>query len=128
MSVPAETEFAAMLVPNWASAKAAAMIKTPNLSPWVALSRNMPSKSRGFQIGSPPKMTADEEDTMMPMNDVTAKPMGIVNNCDQKASFGFRAKRAKSGSFTIKVAKLAILDMMPETIAQPRASPCAFPP
>lgn len=68
-------------------------------------------------------MTADEDDTMMPMKDVMAKPIGMVNSCDHSASFGLPAKRAKSGSFTIKVAKLAIEDMMPVTISQPRVLP-----
>lgn len=32
MSVPAETELAAMLVPNWANEKANEIMKTPNLA------------------------------------------------------------------------------------------------
>ena len=86
-------------------------------------------------------MTVELEDTIIPMNEVTAKPMGMVKNCDQRASFGFLAKRLKSvsslemspyfyvlsmdspGSFTIKVAKFAILLIIPCTIAQPNASP-----
>ena len=68
------------------------------------------------------------------MNEVTAKPIVIVNSCDHNASLGFRAKREKSGSllgklvndgalygsmttYTMRVAKLAIEDMMPDTIA-----------
>lgn len=47
-------------------------------------------------------MTADDEDTIMPMKDVTAKPRGMVKNCDHSASLGFLAKRAKSGSFTYR--------------------------
>lgn len=58
-------------------------------------------------------MTAEEDETMMPMKDVTAKPTGMVIHCDHNASLGFLAKRAKSGSLTIKVAKLAIEDMIP---------------
>ena len=77
MSVPAETEFAAMLVPSWASAKARATKKTPARFWWVPSLRNDWRRSSGFQIGSP-KMTVEEEETMMPMNDVTAKPTGIV--------------------------------------------------
>ena len=46
-------------------------------------------------------MTLDEDETIMPMNDVTAKPMGIVNSCDQSASRGLRANLAKSGSLTL---------------------------
>lgn len=60
---------------------------------------------------------------MMPMKEVTAKPMGMVKNCDHNASLGLRAKREKSGSLTIKVAKLAMEDMMPCTTAHPRALP-----
>jgi len=45
------------------------------------------------------KMTVEEEDTIMPINEVMAKPIGIVSSWDQNASFGLRAKRAKSGSF-----------------------------
>lgn len=108
MSVPAEILFAAMLVPSWARVNAAAMMKTPKRWPWPASSsRKLPRRSRGFQIASP-KMTVDEEETMMPMNEVTAKPMGIVSSWGKKASDGFRAKRAKSGSLTMRVAKLAV--------------------
>jgi hypothetical protein len=60
--------------------------------------RNDWRRSRGFQIGWP-KITVDDEETMMPMNEVTANPTGIVMSWDQRASFGLRAKRAKSGSF-----------------------------
>lgn len=41
-------------------------------------------------------MMAEEEETMMPMNEVIAKPRGMVKNCDHKASFGFFANLAKS--------------------------------
>ena len=67
-----------MLVPSCANAKAKEMIKTPNLSPELALSRNLVNRSSGFHIGSGGKMTVDEDETMIPMNDVTAKPTGIV--------------------------------------------------
>ncbi len=70
-------------------------------------------------MGSP-KMTVDEEDTMIPMNEVNANPAGIVMICDQIASLGLRANRAKSGSLTMRVAKLAIALIMPETM--PHAS------
>ena len=82
---------------------------------------------------------------MIPMKDVTANPIGIVNNCDQKASLGLiardslakwkilllpmyigsylRANRAKSASFTMSVAKFAMDDMIPLTIAHARAEP-----
>ncbi len=68
-------------------------------------------------------MTAEEDETIIPMKDVIAKPTGMVMNCDHSASLGFLAKRAKSGSFTINVAKLAIEDIIPWTIAHPRAPP-----
>ena len=90
-------------------------------------------------------MTVDEEETMIPINDVKANPIGIVRSCDQKADFGVLAKREKSGSLlygrgpahirtlsqndsyrthTISVAKLAIDDKIPLTIAQPSSLPC----
>ncbi len=65
---------------------------------------------------------------MIPMKEVTAKPIGMVSNCDQKASRGFRANREKSGSLTMRVAKFAMEDMIPETIAQPKAPPDLVPP
>lgn len=66
---------------------------------------------------------AEEEEQMIPMKEVKAKPQGMVISCDQKASLGFPAKREKSGSLTIKVAKLAMEDMMPLTISQARSEP-----
>ena len=68
-------------------------------------------------------MTVELEETMIPINDVTAKPIGMVKNCDHSASFGFLAKRVKSGSFTISVAKFEMLLMIPCTMAQPKAPP-----
>jgi len=109
ISVPAETLLAAILVPSWASAKAKAIKKTPARLLDVPSFRNDCRRVRGFQIGSPWKITVLDEETMIPMKEVTAKPRGIVSNCDQRASLGFRAKRAKSGSFTMSVAKLEIL-------------------
>ena len=53
MSVPAETLLAAMFVPSWARAKAAAIMNTPKRSAELAPSSNLPSNSRGFQIGCP---------------------------------------------------------------------------
>lgn len=76
-------------------------------------------------MGSPLKMTVEEEETMMPMKDVTAKPTGMVMSWDHSASEGLRAKRAKSGSFTMRVAKLAIADIMPVTIPQASLEPFA---
>jgi len=99
MSVPALTEFAAMLVPSWARQKAEAMKKTPALFWEPPSSRKDWRRSRGFQMGSPLKMMVEEEETMMPMKEVMAKPQGMVINWDRKASDGFLAKRAKSGSF-----------------------------
>lgn len=82
---------------------------------------------------------------MIPMNDVTANPMGIVNSCDHSASRGFLEKREKSGSllkrfgrhvnqavmtgymvsdtYTMSVAKLAMDDIIPLTIPQARSLP-----
>lgn len=47
-----------------------------------------------------PYITVEEEDTMMPMKDVTANPIGMVKSWDHRASEGFLANREKSGSFT----------------------------
>ncbi len=72
-----------MSVPSYATTKAAAMKKTPVLladDPSPGSLRNFESRSRGFQIGSPLKMTTEQEETMMPINDVTPKPIGIVKN------------------------------------------------
>ena len=77
---------------------ARAMKKTPARFLLVPSFKKDWRRTRGFQIGLP-KMTVEEEDTMMPMNEVTAKPMGIVKSWDQRASFGLRANREKSGSF-----------------------------
>jgi hypothetical protein len=126
MSVPAEIELAAMFVPSCASVKAAAMTKTPNLCADPPSSRNFVSRSRGFHIASP-KMTVEDDDTMMPMKEVMANPMGMVSSCGRNALEGFFAKRAKSGSLTIRVAKLAIALMIPFTISQPRSEPEAVP-
>lgn len=117
-----------MFVPNCANAKAKEMMKTPNLAgpfavwPVFGLRRKYDSKLSGFHMASP-QITAEDEETMMPTNDVTAKPTGMVMSWDQRASLGFLAKRAKSGSLTIRVAKFAIDDMMPWTMAQPNAPP-----
>jgi hypothetical protein len=61
---------------------------------------------------------------MIPMKEVIAKPTGIVISWDQKASLGLRAKRAKSGSLTMSVAKLAMADMIPVMIPQASLEPC----
>ena len=68
-------------------------------------------------------MTLEDDETIIPMKDVTAKPTGIVMNWDQRASLGFLANLAKSGSLTIKVAKLAIDDMIPLTMFHARSLP-----
>lgn len=65
----------------------------------------------------------EEDEQMMPIKDVTAKPQGMVKSWDQRASLGFIAKRVKSASLTISVLKFAILDMMPLTKAHARALP-----
>lgn len=125
MSVPAEILFAAMLVPSWASVNAAAITKTPKrvAPPAFGCSRKRWRRSSGSQIGSPPKMTVDEELAMMPIKLVNANPIGMVNSCDHKASLGLLANRAKSGLFTINAAKLAMALMMPLMIAQARSLP-----
>jgi len=60
-------------------------------------------------MGSPLKMTVDDDETMIPMNEVRPKPQGMVRSWDQNASLGLRAKRAKSGSFWAKSASLNML-------------------
>ena len=41
-------------------------------------------------------MTVDDDDTIIPMKEVTANPTGIVTSCDHRASFGLVANLAKS--------------------------------
>lgn len=50
-------------------------------------------------------MTEADDETIIPMNEVTAKPKGMVSSCDHRASLGFRANLEKSGLFMIKAAK-----------------------
>ena len=63
-------------------------------------------------------MMLEELDTITPIKEVNAKPIGIVNSCDHNASLGFFAKRAKSGSLTIKVAKFAMQSIIAAMTAQ----------
>jgi hypothetical protein len=51
----------------------------------------------------------DDEETMIPMKDVIPNPTGIEMSWDQTASFGLRAKRAKSGSFYNRI--LEVFDL-----------------
>ena len=97
ISVPADTELAAMFVPSWANTKDAAITNTPNRVAPVTLgsSRNNFSKVSGDQIGLP-NVTVELEDTIIPMKLVRANPHGMVNNWGHSASRGLRAKRAKS--------------------------------
>lgn len=53
MSVPAEIEFAAILVPSCAKANADAITKTPKRVAPSAFSRKRLNRSKGFQIGLP---------------------------------------------------------------------------
>ena len=86
--------------------------------------KKLVSNSNGFQIAFP-NITVDELETIIPINDVRAKQIGIAKSWGKKASFGFLAKRAKSGALTISVAKLAIALMIPLTIPQASAEPWA---
>lgn len=111
--------------------KAAPITKTPNrvapLTP--GSSKNLVSRVSGLQIGSSfGNITVADEVTMIPMKEVTANPHGMEMNCGRRASLGRRANRAKSGSLTINVAKLAMDDIMPETIAQASVLPDAVAP
>lgn len=127
ISVPAEIEFAAMFVPSCARAKALEMTKTPNRWPESARSRNLPRRSSGFQTGSSYR-TPELEDTIIPMKEVIAKPIGIVNSCDQSASVGLRATRAKSEALRMRAAKLAIEVMMPLITAHASSLPWTVAP
>jgi hypothetical protein len=77
--VPADTEFAAMLVLSCARANPVEITKTTNLSAGLATSRNIPKRVNGFHTACP-KMTLEEDETIMPMNEVIAKPTGIVKS------------------------------------------------
>lgn len=111
-----------MLVPNWAKAKPAPMTKIPNRSAELAPFKNIPRSVSGFQTASP-KITLEEEETMIPINEVTAKPTGMVINCGQKASLGLRAYLAKSGLLMTRAAKFAMQFMMLLTNAHARSLP-----
>lgn len=92
MSVPADTELAAMLIPSCARANAEALMNTPTRAVVgaSASSRIWDSRSSGFQIVVS-KMTVEDEETTMPMKDVIAKPRGMVTSCGQRASLGWLA-------------------------------------
>lgn len=72
-----------------------------------------------------PKITVEEDETMIPIKEVKANPQGIVMSCDQSASDGFMANREKSGSLTIRVAKFAMEDITPLMNAQAKTDPWA---
>jgi hypothetical protein len=61
-------------------------------------SRNALRRSIGFHTASP-KMTVDEELTMLPMKLTREKPRGIAISCGQTAAPGCEARDAKSGAF-----------------------------
>jgi hypothetical protein len=69
-----------MFVPSCARAKADAIKKTPARLPDDPSLRNDVKSSKGFQMGAPPKITTEEDETMIPIKEVTAKPVGIVKN------------------------------------------------
>src|SRR4051812_31631254 len=109
------------------------MKKTPVRFLLPPSSRKLWSRSNGFQIASPKIITEDEE-TIIPMNEVTANPIGMVKSWDHSAFFGFLANREKSGLLCrmlenvstygrtwhtkMSIAKLAMEDMIPVTIPQ----------
>ena len=70
----------------------------------------------------------DELETITPMNEVSANPIGIVNNCGHIASRGFFANLAKSGSLTIKVAKFETQAIIAAITAHPFALPLIVDP
>lgn len=122
MSVPAEMELAEMLVPSWARQKTAAIKKTPVLAPAEPWFKKELSTSRGDQRVSP-TMMVEAEDTMIPMKEVREKARGMVMAWDQTADFLVLEKRVKSGSLTIRVAKLAIQFIKDLTNSQPNSEP-----
>jgi hypothetical protein len=121
--VPADTEFAAIFVPSCARAKPAAIAKIPNLSAELAPSKNIPRSVKGFQTARP-KITLEEEETMMPIKEVTAKPTGIVTSCGHSASLGSRAYLVKSGLLMTRAAKFAIQFMILFTNTHAKVLPC----
>lgn len=77
MSVPADTLFAAMFVPSCAKEKALAIKKTPARFLEPPSLRNAVRRLRGFHTAVP-KIIFEDDDTIMPINEVTANPAGIV--------------------------------------------------
>lgn len=106
MSVPAEMEFAEMLVPTWANANPRATKKTPALEPLFSESKNLSKTSSGSQYVVPYKIV-DAEETRIPIRQVMEKQIGIVKSWDQVAERGVLDIRVKSGSLITKVEKLA---------------------
>ena len=56
------------------------MKKTPARLADDPSSRKDVNSCRGFQMGSPPKIITEEDETIIPMNEVMANPQGIVNS------------------------------------------------
>lgn len=65
-------------------------------------SKNAPSKSIGDQMAWP-KMTCDEELTMMPMKLTSEKANGTAINCGHSAADGLDARDAKSGALLERI-------------------------
>ena len=120
---------------------------TPKRVAWDGLSsRNLSSRSTGDHTGSP-KMTWDEELTMIPMKLTMENVNGTARSCGRPAANGFFARDAKSGAllrhqdrvskpsqegrtcsrdgaYVTSVAILLMQDMRLTIIAQLRSLPC----
>ncbi len=68
-------------------------------------------------------MTAEADPAMMPMKEVRPKPIGMVIACGHNAADGREAKRAKSGSLTMRVAKFETALMIPAMTPQASLEP-----
>ena len=75
----AETELAAILVPNCASAKPVEMKNTPARFLDPPSCRKDVSSSNGFQIAWP-NIIVDDDETIIPIKDVSAKQIGMADS------------------------------------------------
>jgi hypothetical protein len=76
-----------------------ASVHTPkHVAPDGSSSRKRLSRSIGDHTGSP-KMTCEEELTMMPMKLTTENVRGTARSCGRPAASGLVARDAKSGAF-----------------------------
>jgi hypothetical protein len=84
--------------PSCAMINAVDMNHTPKRVAWDGWSsRNLSSRSTGDHTGSP-KITCDEELTMMPMKLTMENVNGTARSCGRPAANGRFARDAKSGA------------------------------